>query len=108
MTITSESAAAVAESKDVWHLRLYIAGQAPKSLHALANLKKLCEEHLTGHYEIEVIDLVGHPAMAKSHDILAVPTVVRLVPQPICKMIGDLSDPERVLVGLNIQSEHLS
>jgi circadian clock protein KaiB len=108
VTITSESEATATERSDVWRLRLYVAGQAPKSLHALANLKKLCEEHLAGHYEIEVIDLVEHPAMAQSDDILAVPTLVRLVPQPMCRMIGDLSDPERVLVSLNIQSEHLS
>jgi circadian clock protein KaiB len=108
VTITSESDVATPEADDVWHLRLYVAGQAPKSLHALANLKKLCEQHLAGHYEIEVIDLVKHPAMAQSDDILAVPTLVRLVPQPMCRMIGDLSDPERVLVSLNIQSERLS
>ena len=108
MTITSESEAEIPERNDVWHLRLYVAGQAPKSLDALANLKKLCEEHLAGRYEIEVIDLIEDPAMAQSDDILAVPTLVRLVPQPMCRMIGDLSDPERVLVSLNIQSEHLS
>jgi circadian clock protein KaiB len=86
-------------------MRLYVAGQAPKSLHALANLKKLCEEHLAGHYEIEVIDLVEYPALAQSDDILAVPTLVRRLPEPCRRIIGDLSDPERFLVSLRLPAE---
>jgi circadian clock protein KaiB len=86
-------------------MRLYVAGQAPKSLHALVNLKKLCEEHLAGHYEIEVIDLVEYPALAQSDDILAVPTLVRSLPQPMRRIIGDLSDPQRVLVSLRLPPE---
>ena len=87
---------------EICYLRLYVAGQSPKSLQALANLKALCEEHLAGRYEIEVIDLVEHPALARSDDILALPTLVRRLPDPLRKVIGDLSDTERVLVGLRI------
>ena len=87
---------------EICYLRLYVAGQSPKSLQALANLKALCEEHLAGGYEIEVIDLVEHPALARSDDILALPTLVRRLPDPLRKVIGDLSDTERVLVGLRI------
>jgi circadian clock protein KaiB len=89
----------------MWHLRLYVAGQSPKSLHAFANLKSLCEEHLPGNYEIEIVDLVEHPALARSDDILAVPTLVRRLPEPLRKIIGDLSNTERVLVGLRIKSD---
>lgn len=106
MTVTSDpGSAVVAEREDVWYLRLYVAGQSPKSLYALANLNKLCEEHLAGHYEIEVIDLVESPALAQSDDILAVPTLVRRLPQPFRRIIGDLSDPERVLVSLQFRPE---
>jgi circadian clock protein KaiB len=94
--------AVVTDKEDVWYLRLYVAGQAPKSLHALANLKKLCEEHLAGHYEIEVVDLVECPALAQSDNILAVPTLVRRLPEPMRRIIGDLSDPERVLISLRL------
>jgi circadian clock protein KaiB len=87
---------------EVWSLRLYIAGQTPKSLLAFVNLKTLCEEHLAGHYEIEIIDLVENPLLARSDDILAIPTLVRLLPAPLRKIIGDLSDTERVLVGLRL------
>jgi circadian clock protein KaiB len=86
-----------------WYLRLYVAGQSPKSLHAFANLKMLCDEHLAGHYEIEVIDLVEHPSLARGDDILAIPTLVRRLPEPARKVIGDLSDTERVLLGLRLQ-----
>jgi circadian clock protein KaiB len=89
----------------MWHLRLYVAGQSPKSLRAFANLKKLCDEHLASHYEIEIIDLVEHPALARSDDILALPTLVRQLPAPLRKVIGDLSNTERVLVGLRIRPE---
>jgi circadian clock protein KaiB len=87
-----------------WHLRLYVAGQSPKSLVAIENLNHLCEEHLHGHYEIEIIDLVSHPALAQGDDILAIPTLIRRVPQPIRKVIGDLSDTNRVLIGLRLGS----
>lgn len=103
MTISHDAEIAVVTDKeDVWYLRLYVAGQAPKSLHALANLKKLCEEHLAGHYEIEVVDLVECPALAQSDNILAVPTLVRRLPEPMRRIIGDLSDPERVLISLRL------
>ena len=86
-----------------WELRLYIAGQTPKASTALANLKKYCEEHLKGRYKIEVIDLLQQPQLAAGDQILAVPTLVRKVPVPIRKIIGDLSNEEKVLVGLNIR-----
>jgi circadian clock protein KaiB len=86
-----------------WELRLYIAGNTPKSTTALANLKKYCEEHLSGLYKIEVIDLLVHPQLAAGDQILAVPTLVRKVPVPIRKIIGDLSNEEKVLVGLNVR-----
>jgi circadian clock protein KaiB len=85
-----------------WELRLYVAGQTSKSMAAFSNLKKLCEEHLKGQYRIEVIDLLENPALAKGDQILAIPTLVRKLPQPIKKIIGDLSNKERVLVGLNM------
>jgi circadian clock protein KaiB len=85
-----------------WHLKLYIAGQTPKSLTAFANLKKLCEEHLKGMYRIEVIDLLKNPQLAKGEQIIALPTLVKKIPVPMRKIIGDLSNTERVLVGLNL------
>ena len=84
-------------------LRLYVAGQTPKSLAALANLKKICDAHLTGRYKVHVIDLVKTPQLAQGDQILAIPTLVRKLPVPIRKIIGDLSDLERVLVGLNLR-----
>src|SRR6202522_1210826 len=84
-------------------LRLYVAGQTPKSLTALANLKRICEEHLKQKYRIEVIDLVKHPQLAQGDQILAIPTLVRRVPRPFRKIIGDLTNTERVLVGLDIR-----
>ena len=90
---------------EIWHLRLYVAGQSPKSLRAFANLKDLCEQHLAGRYEIEIIDLVEQPALAQADDILAVPTLVRHLPAPLRKIIGDLSNTERVLVGLRLDPE---
>jgi circadian clock protein KaiB len=88
---------------DVWTLRLYVAGQTPNSVRALANLKKICEEHLPGRYEVEVIDLIKNPQLARGDQILAVPTLVRQLPTPIKKIIGDLSNTERVLVGLDLR-----
>ena len=86
----------------VWRLRLYVAGQTPRSLTAFANLKRICETHLKGHYRIEVIDLVEQPHLSKGDQILAIPTLVRKLPQPMRKIIGDLSDTESVLVGLDL------
>lgn len=88
-----------------YQLRLYVAGQTPKSLAAFANLKKICEEHLAGEYEIEVIDLLKHPQLASGDQILAIPTLVRKLPSPIKKIIGDLSNTERVLVGLDLREQ---
>lgn len=84
-------------------VRLYVAGQTPKSVLALRNLKQICEEHLQGRYEIEIIDLLESPQLARGDQILAVPTLVRRLPEPIKKIIGDLSNTERVLVGLDLQ-----
>ncbi len=91
------------ENGEVWELRLYVAGQTPKSLAAFANLKKFCEEHLAGRYRIEVIDLVQQPQLARGDQIFAVPTLVRKLPEPLRKIIGDLSNTEKVLVGLDIR-----
>jgi circadian clock protein KaiB len=86
-----------------YNLRLYVAGQTPKSLQAFANLKKICEEHLAGRYRIEVIDLLINPQLAKGDQIVAIPTLVRKLPEPLRKIIGDLSNTERVLVGLDLR-----
>ena len=90
---------------DKWELRLYTAGQTPKSLAAIKNLKKVCEEHLAGRYEIEVIDLLKNPRLAKDDQIVAIPTLVRKLPDPVRKIIGDLSDTERALVGLQLRQQ---
>ena len=92
-----------AGSGEKWELRLYTAGQTPKSLAAFRNLKKVCEEHLPGQYNIEVIDLLANPRLAKDHQIVAIPTLVRKLPDPIRKIVGDLSDMERTLVGLDLR-----
>jgi circadian clock protein KaiB len=88
---------------EVWELRLYVAGKTALSIEALSNLERLCEEHLQGRYRIEVVDLLANPALARGDQILAVPTLVRQLPPPVKKIIGDLSNRERVLVGLNIR-----
>ena len=88
--------------EQTWELKLYVAGKTPKSVTALRNLKKYCEEHLEGRYKIEVVDLLKKPQLAEGDQIFAVPTLVRKVPVPIRKIIGDLSNEEKVLVGLNI------
>ena len=90
-------------SPDLWELRLYVAGVTPNSLTAFENLKRLCEEHLSGRYRIEVVDLLEQPQLAKGDQILAIPTLVRRLPPPLRKIIGDLSDTERVLVGLDLR-----
>jgi circadian clock protein KaiB len=91
------------ENADFWELRLYVAGQTPKSLTAFGNLKKICEEHLFGKYRIEIIDLLENPTLARGDQILAIPTLVRKLPEPVRKIIGDLSNTERVLVGLDLR-----
>jgi circadian clock protein KaiB len=92
-----------AKAADKWELRLYVAGQTQKSITALANLKKYCDEYLESKYHIQVIDLLKNPQLAEGDQILAIPTLVKKVPEPIRKIIGDLSDKERVLVGLDIR-----
>ena len=100
----SKKVSAQTEKKpETWELRLYVAGQTPNSMKALANLKELAEEHLKGKYTIEVIDLIKNPQLAAGDQILAIPTLVRKLPEPIRKIIGDLSNTERVLVGLDIR-----
>jgi circadian clock protein KaiB len=105
MTPEGEWERAVVDQDEIWYLRLYVAGQSPKSLRAFANLTTLCEEHLAGRYEIEVIDLVEDPSLARSDDILAIPTLVRRLPEPLRRIIGDLSNTERVLVGLRLEQD---
>ena len=89
-------------ARGVWRLRLYVAGQSPKSITALANLKRLCESHLAGRYRIEVVDLLNQPHLARRDDIVVVPTLVRQLPVPVRKIIGDLSNEKRVLVALEV------
>ena len=89
------------KDEEYYTLKLYVAGQTPKSLTAFANLKKICEEHLKSRYQIVVVDLLEHPQLAKGDQILAIPTLVRKLPEPVRKIIGDLSNTERVLVGLD-------
>jgi circadian clock protein KaiB len=91
-------------TEKTWDLRLYVAGQSPKSIAAFANLKKICEEHLAGKYRVEVVDLLKNPRLAKGEQIVAIPTLVRKLPEPLKKIIGDLANTERVLVGLDIRS----
>jgi len=97
---------AKARPAEVWQLRLYVAGQTNKSLAAFANLRRICEEHLNGKYQIEVIDLLERPQLAEGDQIVAIPTLVRKLPPPMRKLIGDLSNTEHVLVGLNIIPQH--
>lgn len=87
-----------------YSLRLYVAGQSARSMNAIANLKRVCEQHLLGRYEVEVIDLLEHPQLAKGDQILALPTLVLKLPEPVRKIIGDLSNTDRVLVGLDLKS----
>jgi circadian clock protein KaiB len=88
--------------RETYHLKLYVAGQTPKSVTAFANLRTICEEHLAGRYTIEIVDLLESPSLAAGDQILAIPTLVRQLPEPMRKIIGDLSDTERVLVGLDL------
>ncbi len=103
MTAETKKKTKPGNSEIGWQLRLYVAGQTPKSVEAFANLKRICEEHLQGKYSIEVVDLLVNPQLAKGDQILAIPTLVRKLPEPIKKIIGDLSNTERVLVGLDIK-----
>ena len=93
------------QKSDTYVLRLYIAGQTPKSIAALANLKKICEEYLKGRYQLQVVDLLKSPQLARGDQILAIPTLVRKLPLPLRRIIGDLSNTERVLVGLDLRSK---
>jgi circadian clock protein KaiB len=102
MSETTPDTVAAAENPVRWVLRLYIAGQTPKSLAAVSNLHRICEEHLAGKYHVEVIDLLEKPQLAEGDKIIAIPTMVRRLPAPICKIIGDLSDTEKTLVGLQL------
>ena len=101
----AEQAAATGVEGDaeVWELRLYIAGQTPRSVAAFANLKKICEEYLPGRYKIEVIDLLKYPQLAAGDQIMAIPTLVRNLPEPLRRIVGDLSNTERTLVGLQLR-----
>jgi len=89
-------------ARRTWRLRLYVAGQTPKSIAALANLKRLCEEHLAGRYRIEIVDLQKRPQLARRDEIVVIPTLVRQLPTPIRKIIGDLSNQQKVLIGLDV------
>ena len=91
----------------MYHLRLYVAGQSPKSVRAVENLRRVCEEHLPGIYTIELIDLLENPQLARGDEIIAVPTLVRKLPEPIRRIIGDLSDTEKVLVGLQLEKDRI-
>ena len=100
---TLDELAASSGNPEVWELRLYVAGKTPKSVAAIENLKAICEQHLEGKYQIEIVDLMLHPQLAKGDQIVAIPTLVRKLPQPIRKVIGDLSNVERALVGLQLR-----
>ncbi len=103
-----EKSGKIKNEETKWQLRLYVAGQSPKSVTAFANLKKICEKHLQGKYSIEIIDLMLSPQLAKGDQILAIPTLIRKLPEPMKRIIGDLSNTERVLVGLDIKPIHSS
>jgi circadian clock protein KaiB len=89
-------------SGEKWHLRLYVAGHSPRSVAAEANLKKICDQHLAGRYTVEIVDLLKNPRLARDDQIVAIPTLIRKLPEPLRKIVGDLSDTERALVGLNL------
>ncbi|HPL64355.1 MAG TPA: circadian clock protein KaiB [Syntrophales bacterium] len=102
---STEKKAEGKKKREVWILKLYVAGTSPKSIRAFENLKKICEEHLSGKYRIEIVDLLKNPKLAKGDQIIAVPTLVRQLPPPVKKIIGDLANREKVLVGLDIRSD---
>jgi circadian clock protein KaiB len=101
--MSDESGFGVQQDSEEWALTLYVAGQTPKSLAAYANLKKICEQYLSGRYQIEVVDLLTNPQLAKQDQILAIPTLVRKAPAPIRKVIGDLSNTEKAVAGMAIE-----
>ena len=101
--VIEEQAPSRAPGEEIWDLRLYVAGETRKSILALTNLRRICEEHLHGKYQLEVIDLLADPGRAQTDQILAIPTLVRKLPAPIKKIIGDLSNTERVLVGFDLR-----
>jgi circadian clock protein KaiB len=103
MQLSESNLAVPPDAAPLYRLRLYVAGQTPKSVLAFRNLKQICEQHLQGRYEIEIVDLLENPQLARGDQILAVPTLVRRLPEPIKKIIGDLSNTERVLVGLDLR-----
>lgn len=103
INIPADQVGAAPGDGDIFELKLYVAGQTPKSKAALENLRKICEEHLRGRYRLEVVDLARNPALARTDKILAIPTLVRSLPTPISRIIGDLSDEEQVLMGLNVR-----
>jgi len=100
-----ERKAKACSTEETWNLRLYVAGQTPKSITALANLKKICEEHLAGKYNIEVIDLYQQPGLAKGEQIIAAPTLIKTLPLPLRRLIGDMSDTEKVLMGMDLKAK---
>lgn len=106
-TATNQEASEGPINEEKWELRLYVAGKTTKSVAAINNLNRLCEEHLKGKYKIEVIDLLVQPQLAEGDQIFAIPTLVKKVPEPIRKIIGDLSNEEKVLVGLNIRPANI-
>ena len=93
------------DAAESWELRLYVAGTTPRSVAALSNLKRICEEHLAGKYTIEVVDLLERPQLARGEQIIAIPTLERRLPEPVRKIIGDLSNTERVLIGLDLRPD---
>ena len=105
MPLSEKRTAPQSSVAQIYSLRLYVAGHTPKSVLALANLKQICEEHLQGRYRIEVIDLLKHPQLARGDQILAIPTLVRRLPQPIRKIIGDLCDTRQTLIGLDLSEK---
>ena len=94
-----------ATEPETWHLRLYVAGKTPRCEAAVANLQRICDEHLAGRYTIEIVDLLERPQLAKGEQIVAIPTLVRQLPPPVRKFIGDLSNEERVLIGLDLRPD---
>lgn len=102
-TVAPLNPAVTVEEREQWHLRLYVAGQSPKSLKAYANLIRICDEHLAARYDVEIVDLIANPQLAAGDEIIAIPTLVRRLPAPMRKIIGDLSDSDRVLVGLQLR-----
>ena len=102
-TADSSAPTSVAEHEDFWEMRLYVAGQTPKCDNAIVNLRKFCEEHMPGRYKIEIIDLLQNPKLAKGDQIVAIPTLVRKLPEPLRRIIGDLSNTEKMVVGLDLK-----